>query len=407
MKQFITIFITLFFFSSIQTLAQVADYKNAPMEQLLQIVKAEDELRYDKILEDLMKDKNPSVRKRAALAAGRIGDEKAIPFLATVLEKDSDDIRQTAAFALGEIESIKGADAILRILSDYEIGHSIRSSAIEAAGKIAAANEKDEKSKMLREMILSNLEFEANKRSAPSEDVILMGITAVLRAKTEGAETTVAKFLTYSNWRIRADALNTLARLRAKNVNEKATELISKDENPIVRANAARVLGTANYEAALDLILDKALNDKDLRVRINAIRALSSFKNEKIHEKLLERAENLFAIYKKSKYKNPIEENELLTIASTLGTLLKGTNNERAVKFLDEFRKLEKYKSSEVEIALVSISPKTYAETNLPKDIDWWGTSSFVAGLSEAADLEDNGEDVQNLRKIAKVVLDI
>ncbi|MGI8669859.1 MAG: peptidylprolyl isomerase, partial [Aridibacter sp.] len=40
-------------------------------------------------------------------------------------------------------------------------------------------------------------------------------------------------------------------------------------------------------------------------------------------------------------------------------------------------------------------------------DIDWWGTSSFVAGLSEAADLEDNGEDVQNLRKIAKVVLDI
>ncbi len=405
MKQFITIFITLFFFISVQTFAQTVGFGNVPTEQLLQIVKAEDELRYDEILENLIKDKNPAVRLRAVLAAGRIGDERAIPLLATVLEKDFGNIKQMAAFSLGEIESIKGADAILKILSNYKVGDGVRSTAIEAAGKIAAANEKDEKSKMLREMILSNLEFEANKHSAPSEDVILMGITAVLRAKPEGAETTLAKFLANSNWRIRADALNTLARLRAKNVSEKAFELLSKDENPIVRANAARVLGTANYEAGLELISDKAVNDKDLRVRINAVRALSSFKNKKVTDGLLARAENLFAEYKKSKYKNPFEENELLTIASTLGTILKASNDERAVKFLDEFRKLEKHTSPEVEIALVRISPKTYAETKLPKDIEWKGTSGFVAGLSEAIDLEDGGEDVKNLQNTAKTVL--
>lgn len=413
MKQFTIIFIAVFFFTSIQTFAQTADYfKNVPMQQLLQIVKAEDELRYDKTLEDLMRNKNPFVRKRAALAAGRIGDADAIPMLSRLLDSDLEDVQQMAAFAIGEVESIEGAKAILNALN-YHNGLKTNARAVEAAGKIAAAKPESEEAKKLGKAILSTLDSTItqnfpklnNENRELQNQLIILGLTATLRAKPEGAENTLAKFLTYSDWRIRADALNTLARLRAKNVNEKASELLSKDENPIVRANAARVLGTANYEAALDLILDKALNDNDLRVRINSIRVLSSFKNEKISEKLLTRAEGLFTDYKRSKYKNPSEENELLTIASTLGTTLKGSNNQRAVKFLDEFRKLKKHTSPEIEIALVRISPKVFAETKLPEDIDWKGTSGFTAGLSEAVDLEESNEDAENLRKIAKVVL--
>src|SRR3954462_5589257 len=41
--------------------------------------KAEDARRYDAVLENLMKSSTADVRKRAALAAGRIGKEESIP----------------------------------------------------------------------------------------------------------------------------------------------------------------------------------------------------------------------------------------------------------------------------------------------------------------------------------------
>src|SRR5438552_17354522 len=88
-----------------------------PMTAAVQILKAEDARRYDSTLEDLMKSPNADVRKRAALAAGRIGNEAAISVLASLLGNDpSSDVRAMAAFALGEIESIKAADAILAAL---------------------------------------------------------------------------------------------------------------------------------------------------------------------------------------------------------------------------------------------------------------------------------------------------
>src|SRR6185436_15489579 len=70
----------------------------------LQIVRAEDARAYDKTLEDLMSNPDEQVRMRAALAAGRIGNEKAIPALTSLLQKDrSAQVQAMAAFALGEI----------------------------------------------------------------------------------------------------------------------------------------------------------------------------------------------------------------------------------------------------------------------------------------------------------------
>ena len=130
-------------------------FAQIPVKTLVQISRAEDELRYDKFLGDLMKNANPNIRRRAALAAGRIGNEAAIPALVNLLENDKDEnVRATAAFALGEIESIEGADAILKVLNNLKTNPSIRARAVEAAGKIAAANAKDEKSKALGEAIL-------------------------------------------------------------------------------------------------------------------------------------------------------------------------------------------------------------------------------------------------------------
>ena len=389
MKKILFPFFTLICFSAV-TFAQI------PVKTLVQIVKAEDELRYDKTLEDLMKNADAKIRTRAALASGRIGNEAAIPVLINLLEKDANtEVRAMAAFALGEIESTKAADAILLILKDTRNADSVRARATEAAGKIASANAKDEKSKLLGEAILDILKFEDRRGAKQSRETILLGLTAVLRVRPENGDTVAAKFLTNSDSRIRTDAGNTLARLRAKNASDALKAMLSSDVEPAARANAARALGAAEDKSAFELLLKTAVGDRNSRVRVSAIRALGSLKDAKAAEKLLEYGEKLLADYKKSKFKNPPEKNELLEIATTLGRILPNTNNEKAVRFLQKLREADKFTSSETEIGLARIAPKTYLET-LPGETfggDWRKHSAAFQGLGELANLESNREN--------------
>ena len=299
-----------------------------PVKTLISITTAEDELRFDKTLADLLAAKDERVRARAALAAGRIGNDSAIAPLAGLLENDKDsNVRATAAFAIGEIESIIGADVILKILGAVVVPDEVRARAVEAAGRIAAANVKEEKAKQLGAAIIAALESEDLRGSGKqSRLTVLLGITAALRAKPESADVAVAKFLANPDARIRADAANTLARLRAKNSNEKFRSMLQTDADPIVRANAARGLGAGEDKESTDLLITTATTDSDLRVRVNAIRSLGNLKDQKSADRLLESADNLFTAYKKSKFANPTEKNELLEILEAFS--LKGLCEE-------------------------------------------------------------------------------
>ena len=126
-------------------------YSQIPTNIGIQILKAEDERRYDSVLENLMRSPDAAIRVRAALAAGRVGDERAVPALSVLLELDQpDQVQEMAAFALGEIESIKGAEPIFKrwnanegerpSISGAATKYSIRVRLVEAAGKIAASN---------------------------------------------------------------------------------------------------------------------------------------------------------------------------------------------------------------------------------------------------------------------------
>src|SRR6185503_611943 len=86
---------------------------------LLQIVRAEDERSLNDSLKRLLFHPDAVVRKRAVLAAGRIGSEGAVPVLAEILLGDRDTgVREEAAFALGEIELPGGASALVNVVSD-------------------------------------------------------------------------------------------------------------------------------------------------------------------------------------------------------------------------------------------------------------------------------------------------
>jgi len=77
-----------------QRLSPPHGVRAVPDSVLLRILGAEDQRRWDQSLNTLLSDQNPSIRKRTALALGRIGDERAVPGLSAALKSDTDgDVR--------------------------------------------------------------------------------------------------------------------------------------------------------------------------------------------------------------------------------------------------------------------------------------------------------------------------
>lgn len=386
-----------------------------PVKTLISIVKAEDERRFDATLGNLLKSPNAKIRQRAALAAGRIGDDAAIPVLTKLLKEEmSVEVSKTAAFALGEIESVKAADVILEIFRNAEVNEQVRARTIEAAGKIVAANSKDEKAKELGRAILSNLESEAGRGKTFNREVVLVALTAVLRARPDGGDVVAAKFLTSPDARIRIDAANTLTRIRAKNANETLRKMLKSDTDAVARANAARALGAAEDKDALDILTEAAVSDADSRVRVSAIRAVGGLKDKSSAEKLLTRGEFIFSNIKTSPDKKnnsgfPVEKSELLEIAIAVSRLLPNSENRRAAAFLSNLRQIDKTTSPETEIAFARIAPKIFVDSvsEFGAGIfaeDWRTASAVFQGLGEIANLEAN-EETNLIKSRTRVLL--
>ena len=384
-----------------------------PKTTLLSIVRAEDERRWDGVLEGLLSHSNPAVRSRAALAAGRIGNELAVTALVSLLQSDKDQrVRSLAAFSLGEIESPKAVEALT---SELAKGDAPRARIVEALGKIAAAlpQTNEVQKREIGKTIMGILTFEARRRSLPDSEVILLALTATLRARPEGAGAVVAEFLSYSNPRIRSDAGNTLARLRAKDGNEQLLKLLTSDPDPNVRANAARVLGTTEDKAGFDGLLDRALHDADSRVRISSIRALASLKDPRAVASLMIQGTKITK--SADDEVRGAQVNELLEIATTIGRLAQNSNEELLFNWVNSFRGLTR-QAPEVEIAQARISPARYladpADNTPARQVfqaailmDWQFASSLAQGLGEIAALPDSVTDKVKYAKQAQDLL--
>jgi cyclophilin family peptidyl-prolyl cis-trans isomerase/HEAT repeat protein len=398
-----------------------------PTNVLLRIMRAEDERRWDNTLPVFLLHKEASVRKRAALAAGRIGDERARPALIAVLKTESDnDVRQMIAFAIGEIESPAGAAALIEIVDDLRAPAELRARAVEALGKIGGAllssasprgdqaatpKVEDERLTKIRTAILDALKFEAGRRSMSDRQTILLGLTAVLRTRPDGAGPVVIRFLKYTEFRIVADALNTMARLRLKDGSEQVRQLLGSGD-AIVRANAARVLGATEDKGAFDALLARALNDYDLRVRVSAIRALGSLKDARAAQPLVSHADGLL----RAQANKLDSTNELIEIASTLGRVLQKSNDRSAIDLLLRLRESTNMHAPEVEIALARVSPERYL-SDRTIDVTWrpfaegnaelWRKrASVFQALGELANvISDHNDKAESLRSEALTIL--
>lgn len=356
----------------------------------LEILKAEDARIAGPSLIAFLKDKRPDVRERAALALGRIGDDATVANVEKLLDDASEDVRVMAAFALGEIESSTAANSILSVLRNEKASDSLRAAAVEAAGKIAAANSSDASSKQLGEAILDTLEKESRKGDGQSKDVILAGLTAALRARAENTDFVIAKFFTNKDARIRADAANAYSRVRGRSANKQLQSMLLIDEDPVARANAARALGAAGDKTALNMLLEAAETDEDLRVRVSAMRSVGQINEPATSDRVKNRVEAVFSAYKASKEKNPAEQNELLESVSALGRLASGTSNTAALDLLKEVSKALDYEAIEVESAIAGIDPKgywTYLDARVRQnEMTWRAMSAAFGAVSSIAD---------------------
>lgn len=375
---------------------------------LLRIIRAEDERRWDDDLRGLFSARNANVRKRAALAAGRIGNAAAVTELVELFQKDDEpEVRAMAAFALGEIESPLGADALVNSFKNRGNGLE-RARAVEALGKIVASlpKEQEARAKELAAQVLSVLAFEAHRRSRPDRSTILFGLAAVLRANPENAGPIVAEFVHYSDPRVRADAGNTLARLKLKDGNDELRKLVVQDVDPVVRANAARVLGATEDQSSFDALLG-ALKDKDLRVRVSAIRALAALKDKRATQPLLEFANKPLRF---SEFAGLL--NEHLEVATALGAIEKTSRHPQVFQWLTEFAEAIGHNAPEVEIAKARVSPQEYVGSwsNNKKAVEllltnWKAGSSVAQGLGALAEAKATGEKESTFAAPAKNIL--
>jgi cyclophilin family peptidyl-prolyl cis-trans isomerase/HEAT repeat protein len=312
-----------------------------------------------------------------------------------------------AAFALGEIEAESGANPLITVLKNTNAPVEIRARAIEALGKIAAAlpREQEARQRELGSAILDALKYELIRpvRGLPDTSVSLLGLTAALRSRPPDAGPTIAKFLDNPNSRVRADAANALARLRLKDGLEQLRKLASNID-PIVRANALRVLGIAEDKPSYETLLAHAVDDRDSRVRVNAIRALAALKDPRAAGPLLKRGQSISQL------------NEVLEIATTLGRLLAQKDDQAAVAWLRKLNESLNHTAPEVDLAFVRIAPATYladfgsgdqARRKVQETIllNWRAAAGIANGLGEIAALPASVTNKSQLAATAENLL--
>jgi len=353
-------------------------YSQVPLPVLLRITQAEDERRWDDELRALLSHRNAAIRKRAALAAGRIGNEDSVVALANLMKLDTDaSVRAMAAFALGEVESASAADVLIAVVKNNDERGELRARALEALGKIAGAlpQEQQARQRELGAVIREALEVEST-RSA-NQLTALLGITAILRSRPADAGPTLAKFLNSPDSRVRSDAANALARLRLKDGNERLRFLVDTDRDPNVRANAARVLGITEDKDSFPFLLSRATSDVDERVRVSGIRGLAALKNPNAGDLLLKHITT--------------NRNEILEIAITVGRLIPQTDYHDAIFWFRSQNEKLNHTAPEIEIAFARVAPATYLADleKLNPPTDWRAVAAIANALTEYATLPD------------------
>jgi HEAT repeat protein/cyclophilin family peptidyl-prolyl cis-trans isomerase len=223
----------------------------------------------------LLGDDEARVRRRAALAIGRVGLVEGVPPLIGLLKDPEAEVRQMAAFALGLIADRSAKDALVGVLGDPS--PLVQGSAAEALGLIGDASAADPISGLAYQVVQSGAlaqppsDDEDVKRDTPAS-AFRLAIYALVRLKAYpqlAAAVLDASGQPRVRWWPVAYALQRIEDPRAL----QALLTLAKDANPYTRAFAVKGLGAIKDRAALP-VLTPLLTSGTRNVLIETIRAL-------------------------------------------------------------------------------------------------------------------------------------
>ncbi len=276
-----------------------------PLKLQARILQLEDErnLNGDELTK-LLKHAAPAVRQRAALAIGRIGDQRATTKLIETFNQDQTaEVRAMAAFALGELEDKAAVNSLSSAIDPLSSPpHQriepvlVRARVCEALGKILSANKPPPKPELAdlsfvrpADWLAKQLPDASAKLNAEERLLASAVITALLRLQVSISVAPLTQLLQSSEPDIRAQAANALSRLRLP-INDAVPALIaglSDNINQDFRANSARALGVSNDPRAVEPLIN-SLNDKSTEVEIVAIRSLAQLNDARAIEPLIQ-----------------------------------------------------------------------------------------------------------------------
>jgi HEAT repeat protein/cyclophilin family peptidyl-prolyl cis-trans isomerase len=228
----------------------------------------------DGTLTGYLKDGDPLVRARAALALARIQDPATIPALAEALSDDDASVRRVVAFALGQSGSASAESHLVLRLS-VEQDPVVAGALIDALGKVG----REDGSAALTGA-LDRPEADCRARAATA-----LGLLGRREIADETADMALIDHVKEFDDEVRWRVFYALARRKpAAALNVLIMGL--GDRSPLARAYAARGLGDLGQELGLFPLMG-VLADEDWRVVVNAERSLGALGRVQAVEPLL------------------------------------------------------------------------------------------------------------------------
>lgn len=250
----------------------------AQVEALAPILMHEDRRVFDPaFFADAIVHPDPTVRRLAVRALGRIGNGSAAPLAVQALRDRDPGVVTEAFFALGLLRDTTTVGAIVARLRSPD------SLSAEAAGEAASALEKiggASAIQFLTEALGGSGGLAESRRQQLLPDVVQYAWRLGGRAPLEE----LTPFLNDTSSDLRQRAIYTLGRLRAPSAG-KAILAALRDRSAYIRWTAARSLTKRFAEAASLPIgnvvgeLLRALDDESREVRVNALDALAGFRD--------------------------------------------------------------------------------------------------------------------------------
>jgi len=251
----------------------------------VEFLRAEDQRRVDGALLSYLRHPELEIRRRAALALGRIGTRAAIHALVQALPLEIDDqVRRRMAFALGLTGSTRGLRCLVDCLQrDQDAG--VRERAAEALGRIGGPG--------VRDALVAALESLSHSPDASTDRLGRALIVALYRLDDRRALSALQNALEVPG-STRSHAVWALSRWAEPSSREAFPPLFG-DPDPWVRKwsmRAAGGLASKDPLAKKDRRFVRAVlggsRDEDGQVRIQAVRAMNHIHDGTIVDRVLE-----------------------------------------------------------------------------------------------------------------------